>query len=158
MAFEEPAGAPYLSDRQRFGDIALLKFSPSFYASFVPRGGVLSYETGAGINPWSLHFTLKYFSGVDSSESLDPIDRHVKIELHPRFWVRDFLNEFFFSPVISVYNTGDIAGGIVFGAQYYLTDWMLFDAYTGIQSTTPVEHFKSGIFLRFGLNLGFQIR
>jgi len=147
----------YLDKKIGFGELSILKISPSFYSRWAPRGVVVGYETGAGVNYWSLNFSLKYFSGVDSVESFSPISEYVRLELHPRFWVTDFMNGFFFCPILAVYNTGDVAGGIAFGGQFHLTQRLLMDTYSGIQTSTPIENLNGGIYLKFGMNLGFQI-
>ncbi len=145
---------PLFGDTYRFGQVNIFKVSPSFYRNIMVRGGVLSYETGAGIPDWTFNFSVKYFSKTDSSEFVRGIREHLRFEVQSRFWIVDYINGLYFSPLVNVYSTGDIGGGAVFGFQLFLTKFLVVDGFSGVQTITPVENAPGQLFLRYGLNIG----
>lgn len=151
------AGGVYLDDQYRFGQVNIFKVSPAFYGDFVPKGGMLSYETGSGIEKWSINFSAKYLMAVDSSDTRRAIQEHLKFEVQWRYWVTDYFKSLYFTPLVDVYSTGDIAGGALFGFQFFFGDHLVVDTYAGLQSATPVEDVEFSLLLRFGLHFGIAL-
>ncbi len=132
------------------------KVEPAFLALAL-KGVTLSYETGLGVWPFSMQFSSKFFKGSDSSNTnLLQIRPHWRFEFQPRFWGIHYMDGIFMAPLFDVYDNFDLAIGGLFGYQHFLADFLLFEAYVGVQSSNSTEKYDSPIFLRYGLSLGYS--
>ncbi|MCH8331446.1 MAG: hypothetical protein IH946_08730 [Bacteroidetes bacterium] len=140
------------------GRTHIFKLAPSFTSGTV-KGGVFSYEISSGSHRITVNSSIRYFPGLDSAESLQPIPKHIRIELQPRFWYKRAFSFAFVAPVVVWLNNGSFAGGGVVGMQSSRKN-LTFESFIGIQSITNLDpntdkFVKTG--LKFGLNLGYKL-
>lgn len=144
-----------LSSEKQFSQI--IKTNPIIQSegnAFVFRGWHLGYETSMGLKSLSSFMSIKYqYKLLEDEMRL----KFIKFEYQPRLWTSHLMQNFFITPTISFYSTGEVAWAALFGFQRVIDPGYSFESWIGIQKTTEIENFESNVFIRLGLNVGFLI-
>jgi len=148
---------PGASEAHRFGVFHMVKVFPSF-SGFQFIGGGLAYETGAGIYPFSLNVSTRYFDGSDSIGPQSPaVQRHLRFEIQGRYWPIQTFRSLFVTALLNVYSTGGIGGGGLIGYHHFISKQVVAEVYLGVQSRTRTEYSEAPILMRYGLAIGVII-
>lgn len=144
---------PGAEDAHKVGVFHLVKLYPSF-AGFEFRGGGVAYETGAGVFPFSVSASLRYFDGSLPIGLLDTVPRHLRFEVQYRWWPIYTFRALFGGLLFNVNSSGGVSAGGLVGYHVFISKQVVAEASIGIQSGNRTISSGSPIILRYGLSLG----
>ena len=132
------------------------KIGPIFYG-IRPVGveGGLEFS-GSDFISVAVYIRQNFGFDIDQGGGTITAASHTIIEPQLRFWPDQIMQGPFFALLGKYYLSGEIGGGFVFG-------WLInaggltIEGFAGIQTQTEVEKsYTTPVFLRYGLNIGFQ--
>jgi hypothetical protein len=150
----EPEDEPGAADAHRFGVFHLVKLFPSF-SGFDLVGGGVAYETGAGVFPFSVNASARYYHGSDSiGPQVPEVARHMRFEVQARWWPIQTFRAFFAGVLVNAYSTGGFSAGGIVGYHVFVSKRIVAEVSIGFQ-TRNASHFPEfPILLRYGVGVG----
>lgn len=139
----------------RLGKTNILKMSPVLSKTNL-KGGIVTYETGSGLEQVSLQISAKYFSGIDEDSIKAAIPMHWRFEIQPKFYGIRYMSGVYFGPFFVTYGDGTPSLGATAGVQWIIKRVIAVDANLRLQLTNDIENKNnpSPIFIRPVLTLG----
>jgi len=143
------------SYNQRIAKTNLIKFSPVLSGTNL-RGGIVAYETGAGLQQVTFQISIKqYFNSLkDSTNTIQ--NNYTRFEIQPRIYGIKYIDGVYFGPLFSVYNNGASSIGFVAGVQWAIKRFVVIDVNTRLLQSNEIENSKNHtpFFIRPSLKLG----
>jgi len=140
---------------QRIAKTNLIKFSPVLSGTNL-RGGLIAYETGAGLQQVTFQLSIKqYFSTLkDSISNLN--NNYTRFEIQPRIYGIKYIDGVYFGPLFSVYNNGVASIGAVAGVQWAIKRFFVIDVNTRLLQSNDIENGRNHtpFFIRPSIKLG----
>jgi len=114
------------SYNQRIAKTNLIKFTPVLSGTNL-RGGIIAYETGAGLQQVTFQISIKqYFSTLKDSVSTIQ-NSYTRFEIQPRIYGIKYIDGVYFGPLFSVYNSGASSIGFVAGVQWAIKRFVVIE-------------------------------
>lgn len=144
------------SYNQRIAKTNLIKLTPVLSGANI-RGGIIAYETGAGLQQVTFQISIKqYFSSLkDSTNAIQ--NSYTRFEIQPRIYGIKYIDGVYFGPLFSIYNSGTSSIGFVAGVQWAIKRFVVIDVNTRLLQSNDIENRNNHtpFFIRPSLKLGF---
>jgi len=143
---------------QRIAKTNLIKFSPVLSGTNL-RGGLIAYETGAGLQQVTFQISVKqYFGSLQDSISTGD-SSYTRFEIQPRIYGIKYIDGVYFGPLFSVYNNGVASIGFVAGVQWAIKRFLVIDAGTRLLQSNEIENANNHtpFFIRPSIKLGILL-
>jgi len=143
------------SYNQRIAKTNLIKFTPVLSGANI-RGGIIAYETGAGLQQVTFQASIKqYFGSLE--DSVNTLQKnYTRFEIQPRFYGIKYIDGVYFGPMFSVYNNGASSIGFVAGVQWAIKRFVVIDVNTRLLQSNEIENPNNHtpFFIRPSIKLG----
>lgn len=144
------------SYNQRIAKTNIIKFAPVLSGTNL-RGGLIAYETGAGLQQVTFQISIKQYFGSLKDSIITKQNNYTRFEIQPRIYGIKYIDGVYGGPLFSIYNNGASSIGFVAGVQWTIKRFVVIDVNTRLLQSNEIENSKNHtpFFIRPSLKLGF---